>query len=234
LFILFVVGCSSPIRVLEQSEIKLINYPQTGETVAKKIGDVLLAKGSRTVGKAAKVMVETQFNKKDGESSVMTCAISVIPDTAFMRGVYETKNTVANCYGPVLFRRTLADGNTNWNCPGNPLIVGDVCKEKDGAIFLAVAAHKIYLEQDFKNIEFSKMAMKGKENFVQEIVYNGRSGNNVKFIYREFSESLIKPLFFQEIEYDISQSSIVNFKNISIKIVNATNTNITYELISNF
>ncbi|MFT5635792.1 MAG: hypothetical protein ACI89T_001246 [Cognaticolwellia sp.] len=233
-FIILVAGCSSPIRVLDQSEQKLINYPQVGEVVSKKIGDVILAKGIQTFGEAAKVIAETQFNKKDGESSMMTCALSVVPDTAYMRGVYETKSTSADCYGPVLFRRTLADGNTNWNCPGNPLIIGDICKEQDGKIFLAIASHKTYLKQDFDNIKFSKMAIKGKYNFVQEIIYNGRSGDNVKFVYRELSESLIKPIFFQELEYDISQSQIVNFKNVSIEVVNATNTDINYRLISNF
>jgi hypothetical protein len=233
-FILLVVGCTSPIRVIDQSEKKLINYPQIGKEVSKKLGDVILAKGIQTFGDAAKVLKETQFNKKDGESSMMTCALSVVPDTAYKRGVYETKSTSADCFGPVLFRRTLADGNTNWNCPGNPLIIGDICKEQDGKVFLAIATNKIYLEQDFEKIKFSKVVIEGKDNFVQEIIYNGRSGNDVKFVYRELSESLIKPIFFQELEYDISKSPVVNFKSVSIKIVSATNTDITYKLISNF
>jgi len=233
-FILLISGCSSPIRVVDVSEKKLINFPQVGVEVSKKIGDVMLSKGVQTFVPAVKVIEETQFNKKDGESSMMTCALSVVADTAYMRGVYESKKSSADCYGPVLFRRTLADGNTNWNCPGNPLIIGDICKEPEGRVFLAVGIHQVFLEQDFENVEFSKLVMEGRENFVQEIVYNGRTGNSLKFIYKELSESLKKPIFFQELEYDIPTSPLVNFKNVSIEILHATNTEITYKLISNF
>jgi hypothetical protein len=44
-FILLISGCSSPIRVVDVSEKKLINFPQVGVEVSKKIGDVMLSKG---------------------------------------------------------------------------------------------------------------------------------------------------------------------------------------------
>jgi len=228
------VGCgTSPIREVDSTVTNEYDRPPVGAVETRQIGEVLLAKGTQSLREAIEIVEETKFNKKPGESSIMTCALSVMPEKAYKKGVYETEDVNAECYGPVQFRRTLADGSTNWNCPGNPLVVGDICKEQNGKIFLAIVASRVYLEQDFENIRFVKSPLEDKENFVQEIVYSGKSAGRLKFVYREYSDSLIKPDFFQDFEFD-SATGLVQFKGAELKVIEATNEKVTYEVIRSF
>lgn len=73
-----------------------------------------------------------------------------------------------------------------------------------------------------------------KEYFKQEFIYNGRVGNALKFIYREYIDDLARPAFTQDLQYDLSESKIIGFRGLRIEVVNATNTNIEYKVISHF
>ena len=71
-------------------------------------------------------------------------------------------------------------------------------------------------------------------SFKQELVYNGRVGNNLKIIYREFSNNMARGAFSQEAHYDLSVSDIIAFKGARLKILNATNELIEYQVLSHF
>ena len=70
--------------------------------------------------------------------------------------------------------------------------------------------------------------------FRRQIIYNGRVDNNLKFIYREFSNNLARGPFTQEIQYDINESLIIGFKGVRIEVIEATNTKIKYKVLRNF
>ena len=71
-------------------------------------------------------------------------------------------------------------------------------------------------------------------SFKQELVYNGRVGKNLKIIYREFSNNMARGAFSQEAQYDLSVSDIIAFKGARLKILNATNELIEYQVLSHF
>mgnify|MGYP000279978426 CR=1 FL=1 len=71
-------------------------------------------------------------------------------------------------------------------------------------------------------------------NFRQELIYNGRSGGTVKFLYREFSGDYARPPFSQEVQYDLKDGSVIGFKGVRIEIIEASNTRLSYKLISSF
>lgn len=73
-----------------------------------------------------------------------------------------------------------------------------------------------------------------KGSFQQELVYNGRSGNAVKFIYRELKDDLMRPAFTQEVSYDLSIGEIIGFKGARFKILEATNTQLKYVMLKSF
>lgn len=235
LILLTMVGCASvsPIKRIDQTERKLVAYPKVEEIITRGLGESLVAKGVRTTGDAIEILEATQFNKEEGESCLMTCALTVLPGSFFKSGVYESKLREAHCYGPVNFQFTLTDGSTNWNCPGK-MGVGDICKDSSGKYFFAVGDFEFELKQDFDHIRQMKRVIERQENFIQEMIYNGRVGDYLKFIYREFSDNLARPAFTQEVQYDLSKSSVVGFKNLRLEIIQATNTEITYRLINNF
>lgn len=70
--------------------------------------------------------------------------------------------------------------------------------------------------------------------FKQELVYNGKSSNIIKIIYREFSNDLARPAFTQELNYDLNDGNIISFKGCKIEVIEAKNTGIEYKILSTF
>ena len=158
LALILLTGCAtSPINVGEYTKSENINYPIIGMKTTKGIGERLVAKGTKTTGPAIEIVEATQFNKKEGSSSIMTCAVTVMPTSVFKRGVYTKDSIKADCYGPVTYHLTLSDGSTNWNCPGKTGIA-DVCIDSKGNYFLAALASKVDLLQDLDHIRMKKYA----------------------------------------------------------------------------
>jgi hypothetical protein len=83
-------------------------------------------------------------------------------------------------------------------------------------------------------ITFTKITAVDRPSFTQELIYNGRIGANVRFLYREFSNDHIRGPFSQEVQYDMSDGQTIGFKGARIEIIEATNTFIEYKLLSNF
>jgi len=71
-------------------------------------------------------------------------------------------------------------------------------------------------------------------SIMQELIYNGKVGNSIKFLYREVSNSAIRGPFTQEVQYDLSDGNIVGFKGVRLQILEATNTMIRYSVIASF
>ena len=236
---LWLTGCgSSPVMLVDTTNTEFIDYPPVGDLITRGLGERLVAKGIRVTGPALHVRSDTQFNKKEGEGSVMTCAMTVPAGMYFKHGIYnagkDTPSFGSDCYGPVHVSVTLADGSTNWNCPGQ-LISAHVCGGQDDHYFLvSIGTARIPLEQDFQNLSLATGVVEDVTNFMQELVYNGRVENNQRFIYREFSNELARPSFTQEAQYDLSESTVIGFKDLRMEVLDASNTEITYRLISNF
>ncbi|MCP9765762.1 hypothetical protein [Lacihabitans soyangensis] len=84
------------------------------------------------------------------------------------------------------------------------------------------------------DIKQKKVVLNKELSFKQEFIYNGKVGNSIKFIYREFSNDLARPSFTQDIQYDLNESTLVGFKGLKIEILSATNTLIKYKVLSHF
>lgn len=73
-----------------------------------------------------------------------------------------------------------------------------------------------------------------ENNFQQTLLYNGRVGDRVKIGYREFSGSLARPAFANEVEYDLSSSSEITYRGARLRIDSADNQSIKYVVLTNF
>jgi hypothetical protein len=71
-------------------------------------------------------------------------------------------------------------------------------------------------------------------NFKQELVYNGKSGDIARFLYREYSGNMARPAFTQELTYDLSASKIIGFREVRLQVLATSNTSIKYKVISGF
>jgi hypothetical protein len=79
-----------------------------------------------------------------------------------------------------------------------------------------------------------KVVDRHRPNFRQELIYGGRSGNQIRVTYREFSGNLIRPDFTQEAQYDLGVEQLIGFKGVRIQVVSATNTRLVYRVQKSF
>jgi hypothetical protein len=71
-------------------------------------------------------------------------------------------------------------------------------------------------------------------SFRQELIYNGRTGETVKFLYREIKDSYLRAPFTQEVTYDLKEGDVIGFKGARLKVIKATNTKIKYSITKTF
>jgi hypothetical protein len=70
--------------------------------------------------------------------------------------------------------------------------------------------------------------------FNQYLIYNGRSGDSVKFLYREFMGDMNRASFQQEVSYDLKIGEVIGFKGARFKIIEANNVQLKYQVIEAF
>jgi hypothetical protein len=71
-------------------------------------------------------------------------------------------------------------------------------------------------------------------SFQQELIYNGRSGDTLKFLYREISDNYLRNAFTQDVQYDLRDGKILGFKGARIEIIEANNRFLKYRVIASF
>lgn len=60
------------------------------------------------------------------------------------------------------------------------------------------------------------------------------AGSIIRFIYREYKNDMARPAFTQNLVYDLDQGSRVVFQSVELDVVDATNTEVRYKLLSGF
>ncbi len=72
------------------------------------------------------------------------------------------------------------------------------------------------------------------EGFKAELIYEGVATGVLRLLYREFSESLARPAFQQELTYTMDREgpTIVGFRSLNIEVESAENSGIQYRVVS--
>lgn len=75
-----------------------------------------------------------------------------------------------------------------------------------------------------------------EDSFKYQALYQGRIENKIKISFREFKDDMARPAFTQDIDYELNKSgdTIIGFKGLRIKVMKATNTDITYSVIQDY
>jgi len=110
---------------------------------------------------------------------------------------------------------------------GNSIKPGYVCRT--AAEFNALKL--TYEEVDHSFADSSK-------NFKKVLEYSGKTGNSISLFYKEFNETsdgaFIRTAFTQEFKFDLNESKVIGIKGARIEVIKATNTGITYKILSHF
>ena len=63
------------------------------------------------------------------------------------------------------------------------------------------------------------------------MIYSGMTGSTIRTVYREFADNFIRAAFSQEIHYDLAQDSVIAYKTIRIRVLSASNAEISFEVL---
>jgi hypothetical protein len=78
-----------------------------------------------------------------------------------------------------------------------------------------------------------KVEERYSQDFVRkELLYSGKSGTTIEVSYREFRGGFAAPAFFQNLKYDLNESTIIRFQRFSIEVLQADNQTIKYRILS--
>ena len=84
------------------------------------------------------------------------------------------------------------------------------------------------------NFERRKKPILTSDSFQQTLIYSGKIGNKINIGYREFSNSMARPAFNNDVEYDLNSSRVIGYKGARLEVVEATNEYIKYKVLRNF
>jgi hypothetical protein len=105
-------------------------------------------------------------------------------------------------------------------------------------VYLYKNSKKICIEKnicsDAKYSIEKTMGAAAANSFQQTLVYNGKIGDKITIGYREFSGAIARPAFSNEVSYDLSESMVIGYKGSRIEVLKASNTEITYKILSGF
>ena len=92
----------------------------------------------------------------------------------------------------------------------------------------ATGKHELSEEQDrWKSYEYET-----GDNFKEELVYEGRSGNTIHFLYKKYKKVLSHPSSSENLTFDLDSSDTIAYRNYKIKVLNATKEYIRFRVIS--
>lgn len=120
-----------------------------------------------------------------------------------------------------------------------PIKVCLVDMDDNGAFDIATYSYKTVTYPLFNSAKYTikpKSPSYNQNSFKYEALYQGKITNKVKISYREYKDNMARPAFTQDIEYELEKdgTAIVGFKGLRIKVLKATNMDITYKVIKDY
>ena len=214
LAISFLFGCVAPAKYERyQSKQSIKTYPVTGEVVYGNLGETLVSKSILNMDKGAEILNEIVWEVSNVRYTVPPQKVARTfknNDITFFNALKF--KVEGNNIGPFVALRKLPDGGY--------------------VLFEGVWGRKLSISPN--NLREVEIASEVPVSFEQQLIYNGRVDNNLRFVYREFSDDLARSAFSQEAQYDLEESNIIGFKSVRIEVIEATNSKIKYRVLEPF
>lgn len=84
------------------------------------------------------------------------------------------------------------------------------------------------------NYNRGKVTRSDASNFQRQLLYEGRTGKEIRLSYREFRADFARPAFSQELTFDLSEGDVVWVKGARVEVLKATNVDIQYRVLKSF
>ena len=140
------------------------------------------------------------------------------------------KNSTGVFYGGEMkLRQVVSASNTNQLVRGGIFIPNS--STDNHSIFIDNISTAIEPLGRKVKYELSEIVTVSEKDFKQELIYTGKSGNNINIEYREFKGNMARPAFSQSLTYDISKDKIIGFRGAQFEVLEATNSFIKYKAV---
>jgi len=195
-----------------------ISEPPLNTVITVNIGDSMLRQGKY-------IKHDAIYLKQDTKAKGLTTSYT------FTRGYYLKKGE---------------DDKSEFYLPSNGLDSGQVIEsalidpfqiirlDKKSGKLCGVTIYNFEECTSKADYEKKKYPVTSSDSFQQTLIYSGKVGNKINIGYREFSNGFARPAFNNDVEYDLSESSIIGYKGARIEVIEVTNEYIKYRLLQNF
>ena len=200
------VSCAPTQQKQKELAAKQINSPELNTTVSREIGQALVEKGYEHQEKAILLKAIPPLK---------TMTISTIKAGDILS--YIRSENSSDLYYNSDTERIAINANT-------------------GKAAYFTTSGIIYIPRLKPQIEYEYITItrRTEAGFKQQFIYNGKSGSTIKFTYREFNGDMARPAFTQDLQYDLTESSTIGFKEVRMEILEATNVGIEYKVLQSF
>lgn len=201
------------------TRLEHFSVPPLDEIVTASIGDVLVEQGDRTSGFAVVIPSDDR--------------LGYFPKgTYFATGIREATDMNGNKGSVYRFDDKRIEP---WYYSGNAYrtwleynsMKDTLSLKREGWGGLLVNVSDVLSFRTAETVEEER-------DFQQTLIYLGKSGKLLRFGYREFYKDIARPAFSTEVSYDLGDSDIIGYKKARIQVISATNTSITYKVLSYF
>lgn len=219
--------------------IRMINVPEVGALETRAIGETLVQSGE--------VRIRPTVELRDPIVLDQGFQGWIVPAGDY--GLYSQTEDIDIYVGPI-FAQGLGGPAVKY-CKGTDCpVCGGICVNRgDGRVTnLAVNGICGFSIKENRSVSVNQRLEVSDLSDTREFIFSGRSGNTLRFRYREYraeeqkdvsacqrsATKLLKDGFTQDLTYDLTDGNVVGFRNLRLEILKVTNTDITYRLLSFF
>lgn len=215
--LVFAAACASVSPIAPK--VERIERPNIGEATIANIGDTVLEKGIRYTYPA--LNLSAPLSKSPGLTSGYEIPAQRLP------AAFQDDNYTYYSADRMLLVDLLLGASATY---------GGICVSRDDpervGVYFQTGSCPFRIESGL--VQPTTVTAEMSPGFVQQLIYNGRVGNYLKFLYREFSQDIARPAFSQEVQYDLEDGNEIGFQDARIEVLSATNTELRYRVIQSF
>ncbi|MBT4348186.1 MAG: hypothetical protein HN753_00940 [Methylococcales bacterium] len=207
---IIMVGCAPNVRPV-QSESVVVNVPKVGYEKTGELGGTLVSKIIKTEIEAIKV------------NNSVDCCLALTFQAGTYVAIWEDNRGIY--YGSpnnVLVKFSGKRQNGGYVVPFGSRSSQQNVAVWQGALPTLRPTAKVSTDS-YITFTRGKVTKTNEPFFKQELIYNGKSGSNIKFLYRELADNMMRASFSQDIQYDLNESNVIGFKGSRIKVIEASN-----------
>lgn len=216
---LTLTGCTTTKHAISP-QLTFIDQPKIGEEHSTELGETLVQKGKLYTYEGLRLQ------------NTVTAG----------GGIFKT----LTLRGGTLLKKTLFDEDRIYyttqkleiydSMLGTQMVFGGLAVLKDDQknIIFFSGFTKDFVPEPLPILEKTIITDTEKPNFRQELIYNGRAGDVIKILYREYTGDLLRAPFSQEVQYDLREGITIGFKGARLEVINTNNVKIQYRVISSF